>query len=131
MLAKIAVADFMTTNLVTIGPDTEISQAIKKLMDHKVTSLPVVDERGKLLGVFSELDGIKVVVESVYNQSKDGKVKEFMNTNPPTIEADASMVDAALKFQETPIRSFPVFQNGVLKGMISRIDVMRALIPHR
>lgn len=131
MLAKIAVADYMTTNIVTVTPDTEISQAIKKLLDHKITSVPVVDERGKLIGVFSEKDGMSVVVESAYNQSMDGKVGDIMTKEPEVIDADASLVDAALKFKDTPTRSYPVFQNGELVGMISRIDVLRALLSIR
>jgi CBS domain-containing protein len=128
MLAKIAVADFMTTNLVTVTPNTEISQAIKRLLDHKITSMPVVDERGKLLGVFSEKDGMKIFVESAYNQSMEGKVGEFMSHEPLSINADASLVDVATQFQHAPIRSFPVLQNGELVGIISRVDVMRALV---
>jgi CBS domain-containing protein len=37
-------------------------------------------------------------------------------------------VDVAAKFQNTPIRSFPVFQSDALVGMISRVDVLRALL---
>jgi CBS domain-containing protein len=128
MLAKVAVTDYMTTNIITVSPDTEISQAIKKLLDHKITSVPVIDERGKLVGTFSERDGMKVVVESAYNQSMDGKVGEIMSKAPLIISADDSLVDVAAKFQETPTRSFPVFRNGELAGVISRIDVLRALL---
>lgn len=127
MLAKIAVNDFMSSKMITVTPDTEISHAIKKLLDHKVTSLPVVDERGKLVGVFSEMDGMKVFVESAYNQSGAGKVGEFMTKEPQVVNADASLVDVATQFQASPTRSFPVFQNGELVGVISRIDVLRAL----
>jgi CBS domain-containing protein len=131
MIAKIAVADYMSTKIISITPDTELSQAVKKLLDCKVTSLPVVDERGKLVGIFSERDGMKVYVESVYNQSMDGKVSEFMTKHPIIINADESLVDVAAKFQETSTRSFPVFQHGELVGMISRIDVLRALTAMR
>ena len=127
MLAKIAVNDYMTNKIITVTPDTDISHAIKKLLDHKVTSLPVVDERGKLVGVFSEKDGMKVFVESAYNQSMAGKVGEYMTKDPHVVSADASLVDVATQFQQSPTRSFPVFQNGELVGMISRIDVLRAL----
>ncbi|WP_446807882.1 CBS domain-containing protein [Methylomonas sp. 2BW1-5-20] len=131
MLAKIAVVDYMSTKLVTVTPDTEISHAVKILLDHKVTSVPVVDELGKLVGIFSEKDGMKVFVESAYNQSMLGKVGEFMTKDPQMVNADASLVDVATKFQETPTRSFPVFQNGEFVGMISRIDVLRALLAIR
>ncbi|MGZ4957923.1 MAG: CBS domain-containing protein [Methylomonas sp.] len=131
MLAKISAADYMSTHLVTVTPDTEIAQAIKKLLDHKITSMPVIDPRGKLVGVFSEKDGIRVVVESAYNQSMDGKVSEFMSKDPVIINADDSLVDVAAKFEGTSIRSFPVFEDGELVGMISRVDVLRALLALR
>lgn len=131
MLAKISAADYMSTNLVTVSPDTEISQAIKKLLDHKVTSVPVIDQRGKLVGIFSEKDGIKLVVESAYNQSMDGKVGDIMSKEPVIINAGDSLVDVAAKFEGTAIRSFPVFQDGELVGMISRVDVLRALLALR
>lgn len=131
MLAKIAAADYMSTNIITVTPGTKISQAIKKLLDHKITSMPVLDERGKLVGIFSEKDGIKVVMESAYNQSMDGTVGEIMNKEPVIIDADSSLVDVAAKFDETPVRGFPVFQNGELVGMISRVDVLRALLSLR
>lgn len=131
MLAKIAAADYMSTNIVKVSPDTEVSQAIKILLDHKITSMPVVDQRGKLMGIFSERDGMKVVVESAYNQSMDGKVSDIMGKSPIIIDADESLVDVAAKFQETSTRSFPVFQEGELVGMISRVDVLRALLAFR
>ncbi|MDD4915167.1 MAG: CBS domain-containing protein [Methylococcales bacterium] len=128
MLTKMTAADYMTTNLVKVGPDTEVSQAIQTLLDHKITSMPVVDENDKLLGVFSEKDGMRVVVASSYNQGLTGKVNEFMTLEPTIIDAGTSLVDVAVQFQETPTRSFPVFQNGELVGMISRIDVLKALL---
>ncbi|MBD9361006.1 CBS domain-containing protein [Methylomonas fluvii] len=131
MLAKIAVVDYMSTKIVTVTPDTEISQAVKILLDHKVTSVPVVDQDGKLVGIFSEKDGMKVFVESAYNQSMAGKVGEFMSKDPQFVSADASLVDVASKFQESPTRSFPVFQNDQFVGMISRVDVLRALLAIR
>lgn len=128
MLAKISVADYMSTHLVTVTPETDIAQAFKKMLDHKVTSVPVVDHHGKLVGIFSEKDGMKMVVESAYNQSMTGKVGDFMMTDPQVIDAEESLVDVATKFQNTAIRSFPVFQDGVMAGMISRVDVLRALV---
>lgn len=128
MLAKIAVADYMSKHPVTVSPDTEVSLAFKKMLDHKITSVPVVDSHGKLVGIFSEKDGMKIVIESAYNQSMTGKVSEFMTAAPLVVDVDESLVDVAAKFQNSPIRSFPVFQDGAMVGMISRVDVLRALV---
>lgn len=128
MLAKIAVADYMSRHPITVSPDTEVSAAFKKMLDHKITSVPVVDNHGKLVGIFSEKDGMKIVLESAYNQSMTGKVSEFMTAAPLVVDVEESLVDVAAKFQNSPIRSFPVFQEGNMVGMISRVDVLRALV---
>lgn len=128
MLAKISVADYMSKHPVTVNPDTDVAVALKTLLSHKVTSVPVLDKQGKLVGMFSEKDGMKIVLESAYNQSMAGKVHEFMSPQPIVVDAEESLIDVAEKFQATPIRSFPVFQNGEMVGMISRIDVLRALV---
>jgi len=127
MLAKIAVADYMSEHVATVKPETDVAVAFKIMLENKITSIPVVDHHDKLVGIFSEKDGMKVVVESAYNQSMSGKVGDFMSKDLLVVDAEESLVDVAAKFQDTPIRSFPVFQNGEMVGMISRVDVLRAL----
>ncbi|MDD2759575.1 MAG: CBS domain-containing protein [Methylomonas sp.] len=127
MLAKIAVSDYMSEHVATVTPETDVAVAFKIMLENRVTSMPVVDGHGKLVGIFSEKDGMKVVVESAYNQSMTGKVGDFMSKDLVVVDADESLVDVAAKFQNTPIRSFPVFQNGEMVGVISRVDVLRAL----
>lgn len=127
MLAKITVADYMTKRLVTLAPDANVIDAIKKLLDHKITCAPVIDQRGHLLGMFSEKDGMRVFLESVYNQGMSGKVGDYMTTDTISVDAESSIVDLAEMFQPSSVRSYPVFQAGELVGIISRTDVLRAL----
>ena len=126
MLTKISIADYMTKHLVKLTQDLSVIDAVKILLAHKITSAPVVDAQGHLLGMFSEMDGMKAVLDSVYNQGMSGKVGEYMSKNPITVQAEASIVDLAEKFQNMPIRSFPVFDEGELVGIISRTDLLRA-----
>jgi CBS domain-containing protein len=128
MLAKITVADYMAKRLITLTRDTDVIDAIKKLLDHKITSAPVVDSKGQLIGMFSEKDGIKVFLESVYNQGMSGKVGDYMTTDTFSVDANSSIVDLAENFQTSPIRSFPVFQDNEFVGVISRVDVLKALV---
>lgn len=127
MLAKITVADYMTKNLVTLTADTGVFEAVKILLDHKITSAPVIDSRGRLLGMFSEKDVMRIVLESVYNQSMSGKVGEYMTPKPISVNSDSSIVDLAERFEHSSVRSFPVFQDTDLVGIVSRTDVLRAL----
>ncbi|TAL47157.1 MAG: CBS domain-containing protein [Methylovulum sp.] len=128
MLAKITVADYMTKRLVTLTPDMDVIEAIERLLDHKITCAPVINQQGHLLGMFSEKDGMKVFLESVYNQGMSGKVGDFMTTDTVSVNAESSIVDLAEKFQPSSIRSFPVFQDNELVGIISRTDILRALV---
>ncbi len=127
MLAKITVADYMSKRLVTLTKDTNVIDAVKKLLDHKITSAPVIDQQNRLLGMFSEKDVMSVVLESAYNQSMGGKVGEYMTSETISVNADSSIVDLAEKFQQSSVRSFPVFQGADLVGIVSRTDVLRAL----
>lgn len=127
MLAKITVADYMSKRLVTLAKDTDVLDAVKKLLDHKITSAPVVDQSGHLLGMFSEKDVMSIVLETVYNQSMSGKVGDYMTTQVISVNADSSIVDLAEKFQQSSVRSYPVFQDNDLVGIVSRTDVLRAL----
>lgn len=128
MLAKITVADYMAKRLVTLTKDNNVIDAIKKLLDHKITCAPVIDSKGHLIGMFSEKDGMKAFLESIYNQGMSGKVSEYMTTDTVKIDAQASIVDLAEKFQQSSVRSFPVFQECELVGVISRVDVLRAFV---
>jgi len=99
MLTKITVADYMTKKLVTLSRETNVIDAITKLLNHKITCAPVVDQEGHLLGMFSEKDGMKVFLESVYNQGVSGKVGDFMTKDTISVDAHSSIVDLAEKFQ--------------------------------
>lgn len=127
MLAKITVADYMSKRLVTLGKETDVIDAVNKLLDHKITSAPVVDQQGHLLGMFSEKDVMSIVLETVYNQSMSGKVGDYMSTEVITVDAESSIVDLTEKFQQSTVRSFPVLQDHDLVGIVSRTDVLRAL----
>ena len=128
MLAKITVADYMTKRLITLTKEANVIDAIKKLLEHKITCAPVIDPKGQLVGMFSEKDGMKVFLESVYNQGMSGKVGDYMAREIICVDAMSSIVDLAEKFENSPIRSFPVFEDGEFVGVISRVDVLRALV---
>lgn len=126
MLTKISISDYMTKRVVTLTKDLNVIDAVRIMLEHKITCAPVVDGQGHLLGMFSEMDGMKVFLDSVYNQGMSGKVGDYMTQNPITVHAGASIVDLAEKFQNLSVRSFPVFDKTELVGIVSRTDVLRA-----
>ena len=70
---------------------------------------------------------MKVDLNTSYNQGMSGTVGEFMTTDTVTVNADASIVDLAERFQESSVRSFPVFKDSRMVGVVSRTDVLKAL----
>lgn len=127
MLAKITVADYMTKRMVTLKEETDVVEAIQMMLDHKITCAPVVDNHGNLVGMFSERDSMKVVLETAYNQSMVGKIGEFMSRDILHVDANSSILDLAEKFESSNVRSFPVFEDSELVGVVSRTDVLKAL----
>lgn len=128
MLAKIKVAKYMTKNMMTVKKETDVLVAIKQLLSHKITCAPVLDETGKLVGMFSEMDSMKVVLDTSYNQGMSGKVEDFMTTDIQSVQAESSIVDLAEKFKDSSVRSYPVFDNNKLVGVVSRTDILKTLV---
>jgi CBS domain-containing protein len=121
------VADYMAQRLVTLTPDTDIIKAMGILLDKRISAAPVVDEKGRLIGVLSKKDCLRVAFTATYHQEWGGSVADFMSREVETIEADTDIVAAAKKFLDGPYRIFPVVRDGRLAGMISRHDILKAL----
>jgi CBS domain-containing protein len=132
MLANITVKDYMTTNPVVFKPDKDVFESIRKLLDYRTTGAPVVDESGKVIGAFSELDCLRLVASSNYYEDMGGKISEFMTKDVTTVSDDASIVEVADLFAKSNLRHFPVMdEDGKLVGVISRVDVLKALMAIR
>lgn len=121
------VADIMATQLVTFTPDLNIHDAIRVLLDKRISGAPVVDTKGALVGVLSKKDGLKIVFSSQYHGDRGGPVSEYMSAPVQTLDADLDLVSAAQHFLDSHFRRFPVLQAGRLVGQVSRCDVLEAL----
>lgn len=122
------IADYMARDLVTFRMDQEIGEAIDIMLKKRISGGPVLNEKRELVGMLSEKDCLKVLVQSSYHNipSGKGKVMDYMSANVKTLEMDMDVVSCANEFLSTYYRRFPVTENGILKGQISRRDIMRA-----
>ncbi len=126
-LKSCVVKDYMSRTLVTFRPDTDVLDAIHKLVEHRIAGAPVVDDAGNLVGMLSEFDCMKVALQAAYHESFGGPVSEYMTTDVSTVNAQMSIIDLAQTFAEKGYRRFPVTDRNRLVGQISRRDVLRAL----
>ena len=121
------VKDYMSGRLVTFHPETDVLDAIQELLSHGIAGAPVVNNRGELVGMLSELDCMKVALHAGYHGNWGGPVSDYMTGDAETVEADMSIIDLAQRFLDTGFRRFPVVEDHRLIGQISRRDVLRAM----
>jgi CBS domain-containing protein len=127
MVEEITVREFMARDLVKFSPDMDVLEAVRILVDKRISGAPVVDQVGNLVGVLSEKDCLQVALRAGYHEQWGGCVHEYMHKEVETIDAEASIIDAARRFAESRYRRYPVVEAGRLVGLISRRDVLRAL----
>ena len=124
---KPGVEAYMATELVTVAPGDDIVDAMRVLLDKRLSGAPVVDGDGRLVGVLSKKDCLKIVYNTAYHQDWGGTVSQYMSREVEHIDAGSSILDAAEKFLESHFRRFPVLRDGRLVGQISRSDILRAI----
>ncbi|MER6663916.1 CBS domain-containing protein [Amycolatopsis japonica] len=130
------VREVMTTPVVAVTPAATLGEAIAVLAGKGFTSLPVVDETGRLLGVLEEDD----VVLACYvpgPRSPSGpdagvllggrtKVRDVMRTPGAGTHPDTELADLAERMLEHRLRSVPVLDHGRVVGVVTWRDLLRA-----
>lgn len=127
MLRSVLVKDHMTRNPVTLAPDMEILHATHQLIENDISGAPVLDRHGRLVGVLTERDCMRVAMRAGYHGEPGGLVKDFMSSNPQWVGPEQNILTLADLFISGRFHRYPVVDNGRLVGVISRRDVMRAL----
>ncbi len=128
--AAITVSDYMAKNLITFKPAQSLAEVMEVLARNEITGGPVVDEKGKLVGMISESDCMEQLSNSRYYNLPLGSesVEKYMSSVVETIDSHIDIFDAATKFHDSPYRRFPVVENGKLVGQISQHDVILAAL---
>jgi CBS domain-containing protein len=150
MPRNLAVRDVMTADVVSFGPDDDVSEAMRTLVDRGIDGAPVVDADGAVVGVITT--GDLIVKESrlhfptivaIFGASLELKPKDFeenlekalgskvvdvMSKPAVTVEADATVEDAATLMHEKRYSRLPVVEGGRLVGIVSRVDVLRGVL---
>ena len=124
------VTKYMAKHLITFKPEDEIGTVIHQLNDHQISGAPVLNEHGELIGIISQQDCLRVVMDSVYHNQPVSKhlVEDYMQKEIISVEYDADVVDVANMFLKHRFGRFPVVKNGILKGQVSKRDILRAAL---
>lgn len=126
----------MTKRPITTHPDTPIDDALKLMRESKVRRLPVLDKKGKLVGIVTEKDLLYVspspatslsVYELHYLISKI-KVQDVMAKGVITVTEYTPLEEAARIMADNKIGSLPVMRDDKLVGIITETDVFKIFL---
>ena len=114
--------DIMTTKVVTVKPSTSIEDAACLLVRRKISGVPVVDEKDKtkVVGILTEADLLAA-------PSGAKTVADVMKKRVVSVSPDTSVDEIAEILVKKKIKRVPVIDAGKLVGIVSRIDVLRAI----
>jgi CBS domain-containing protein len=119
--------EIMSQGLVTFRPDMDILEAVRTLIEKRISGAPVLDQLGNLVGMLTERDCLKVALDASYYRESGGKVESFMTPAVINVSADTPAVEIAERFATSHLRRLPVLENGRLIGIVSRRDILRQL----
>ncbi|GIE29710.1 CBS domain-containing protein [Actinoplanes italicus] len=134
------VRDLMTSPVQVIAHDAPVESAAELMTTHAVTALPVLDADGRLIGMVSDSDLLwhRVPAEphgdprrhpdAVPPARRPGVVVEVMSEYPITTAPRTDVADVAQLMLDHDVRSLPVLDDGRLVGIISRRDILKAMV---
>lgn len=115
------VADIMNPRVISVDPNTTLAAAVDLFTEKHVGGAPVVDGRGRVVGMISEIQLLDVVFD---REARDIPVSQYMETAIQAIEPMDSLARVAQLFALHAFRRLPVIDGGTLVGIITRRDLM-------
>ena len=143
--------DIMTRDVMTVSPETEITQAAKLLLSERINGVPVINQTGELVGILCQSDLIaqqkSIPIPSLFTLL-DGyipltllnrldkevekiaatKVENAMTPDPITVDLDTDIEKVASLMVEKNYHTLPVVDGGNLVGIVGKEDVLRTLL---
>ena len=143
--------DVMVSPVVTVKPGSSIQEAAKLLLERRISALPVVDDKGKVVGIVSEGDLMRRaeagterrrswwlepfvssdVIAEEYTKAHSRKVADVMARNVVTAAPDTPLHEIAALLEKNAIKRVPIVENGQLVGIVSRANLVQAVASSR
>lgn len=141
-------ADIMTRELITVTPQTTLQEAVKLMLDYRISGVPVLSDGGELVGIVTEGDllrrtelgterhlsrwnellGNKQAQANEYVRTHALRVAEVMTPHTISVDPDASLNKVVALMEAKHVKRLPVMQEARLVGIVSRADLLRALM---
>jgi CBS domain-containing protein len=122
------ISEYMDTAVPTLSPEIPIIKAVDFLLHYQVTGAPVVDSKGRLVGIITESDLLKLMTEGILGEPPtEATVTEYMTTDVITVAPTVDIYYVAGMFLANKFRRLPVVEGGKIVGAITRYDLLRVI----
>ena len=129
------VRELMTSDPLTLTPDSKVLDALRMMNQVVIRHVPVVGDGGKVVGILSDRDlrnfelanWAKDVTSEKVVEYLNQPVSEVMSDALVSIAPDASMKDAIGKMLDESISALPVVENDQLVGIVTTVDILYAV----
>lgn len=118
----------MRTTDACLSPDMTLDKVSDHLTKHQLPGAPVTDEAGNAIGFISEYDCLEQLMQANYYCDNTAMAKDVMSSEVYAIGPDLQLLDVAREINKSKLNVIAVMEEGNLLGLISRGDVMRALV---
>jgi CBS domain-containing protein len=118
--------DVMQYPVITATPRASLRDIASQIIKYGFSGMPVAERDGKVLGVITEADIVYSLIDG--HRLEDVAAADFMTSPPATVDVEASLEEVMRTLQERRIVRVPVTKEGKLVGIISRRDVIQAVL---
>jgi CBS domain-containing protein len=139
--------DVMTSPVISVEPDAAVLQAVRIMLQRRVSGLPVVDGAGRLVGIVTEGDFLRRAETGTqrrrprwleflagpgrlaqdYARAHARKVSEVMTPEPITVDEETPLEDIVRLMEKRQIKRIPVVRGNDIVGIVSRANLLHAL----
>ncbi len=120
---SLTIRDVMQTELATVRPESLLGPAVRMMIDQDVSSLPVVDAEGFIVGALNQKDVLRAFYELDATV-----VASVMTMDPIVMPIEAPLVDVIDQLMSTEFRRVLIHEAGKFAGVIVRSDLMHAVL---
>lgn len=140
-------SDVMTRQVVTVAADASVMEAARRMLQQRVSGLPVVDSGGRLVGIVTEGDFLRRAeigtekrrprwlefllgpgrLADEYVRASGRKVEEIMTRGPITISEDTPLDEVVRLMERRRVKRLPVTRGDALVGIVTRANLLRAV----
>lgn len=141
--------EIMTSPVVTVTPQTPVQDAVRLMLEHHISGLPVINETGELVGIVTEADLLlkeaqpkpeQPVVDwfgrwlwlerwlSGYRKVKGRIVGEVMTHNVVTADEETPVHNLASRMMRFQVNRLPIVRGGQLVGIVTRADILKVFL---